>query len=406
MKFNTEETHNLIQYFNEEKVRELYVYLLDSYETKLGINLYGLHHQDKTFQLYMLLNRDYLTEAFEGLVDSLDYTISIYNKDKDKFLEILKNSIIKRDEALQFFWEFREETKEYIKIKDNNFNFRKKATKFLKLFPWLIEDILKREGYLIHATHNINKKNFDSKKIKLYSVVKSIFMIPSQFVKTIPNDSLKGVSINQFRNIVAHSDFALINNRIYAKYSEEKNLEMSLDDAEEVLGEIYRIRMFIKLHLNMIIDFFLCKHPELRNTIKLVPETVIVDLNALLNTVSINILSFEISDYINIGEEKYSQDGEVYYSLVIESEEEITETIKLLLVAISGITPMFDSNLNMPDISDILWYLQFRFPKKEKQLNFAMGYDEIENLLKNPLLYAGIIAKKLNTLESDFLNEQ
>ncbi|MBY6756716.1 hypothetical protein HYH82_05225 [Clostridium botulinum] len=167
----------------------------------------------------------------------------------------------------------------------------------------MIENVIKREAILLNEV-NIIEGHADANKdyCKLFNVIENIFATPTYDFSKYVSDNLSGVSINQFRNIVAHSNFKLENEKIYARYGSNKNLELSIEEAEKLLHEIYRLRIFVKLTLNLAIDFMIAKHPELRQELRIIPETAIMDSNSVLNDIGINNCSYEISSSVKIEE--------------------------------------------------------------------------------------------------------
>ncbi len=392
------EMYDVLEWDNfkgDEELRKLYNNLLQCFEGELEVNLYGLIHQYKTFRLFCFVNKDCLKEALNQWLDTMDYIIDAYNKDVETFKKITIESIKNRDDALEFFWEYQENGKRYLDIRDDKYNFRSKAMTLLKSFQELIENVIKREAILLNKVNIIEgyadgNKNYS----KLFNIIENIFATPTCDFSRCVSNNLSGISVNQFRNIVAHSNFKLEDEKIYATYGKSKNLEFSLKEAEKFLYEIYRLRIFIKLTLNLTIDFMLAKHPELEQALRIIPETAIIDSNSFLNDIGINICSYEISNSVKIKDFNYSKEGEAYFILDIESRKlSEVDTIRYIFVTIYNLIPIFKMKNNFPDIHDILWVLKIKYCEKEKELNLFIGYDEIKILQSNPIGYAKMIRK-------------
>ena len=393
---------NNYNFEGDEEVRKFYNKIYKCFEEELGINLYGISSQYETFRLFCFVNVDCLESALNQWLDTMYYIIDSYKKNVSTFKEIMIKAIKNMDEALVFFWEFQENSKRYIDIREDKYNFRKKAMTLLRSFQDLIENILKREAILLKEVNIIEgyaKKNLDYNK--LFNIIENIFSTPTYDFSKYVSDNLSGVNVNQFRNIVAHSNFRLENEKIYATYGTNKSIEFTLEEAEKALYEIYRLRIFLKLTLNLTIDFMLVKHPELIKEIKVIPETAIVDANSFLNPKGINIVSYEISHSVKIEEREFSQDGQVYFILEIEGRKlSEVEILKYIFIVIHELIPIFTRENNLPQVEEILWVLKIKYCEKDKSLNLFISYDEIRILQSNPLGYVDMMCEKM---EKEFL---
>lgn len=385
----------------EELFKYLYDELLKKYEKRLGVYFYGLKHQYKLFKLFCLGNIRCLKKAVLDLNNTMDYILSAYEKDNDYFKEIIKKAIKNRDDALEFFWEYIEDGKKYEKLSKEKYNFRDRAMLLLKLFPQLIENLVKRESILLNEVNIIIGVSERSKKSNnLNSVINNLFNTPTYDLKDYVDKNLLGISINQFRNIVSHSSFELRNEKIYATYSNGKQKELSIIEAEQILFEIYKLRIFVKLCLNLGIDFILSKYPELRKELRIIPETAIIDINSNVRGYGINFKSYEISDKLIIDGHDVSQKNDVYFILEIESNKlSIAKAIKIIFLYIVNLFPVFKKENNFPDLSKILWVLKVHFKNINKALFISIGYDEIKILKSHPIAYVEMIANKLKDIK-------
>lgn len=397
MKKNMIDSVNLNDFEKDEELRNFYNNLLGFLEVELDVNFYGMAFQYDTFRLFCFINADCLELAISQFIDTMYYIIDSYKKNKNKFREIMSEVIVNRDQALEFFWEFEELGKRYLEIRDDKYNFRKKAMILLKSFQELIENVIKREAILLKEVNIIEGyEKTDADYDKLHCIIENIFLTPTYDFSKYINNNLWGVKVNQFRNIVAHSNFKLDNEKIKATYGHNKSIELTIEQAEKALNDIYRLRIFIKLILNLTIDFMVVIYPELIEKIKVIPETAIVDSNSILNPNGMSIVEYEINSKLEIDEYKLSDSGQVYFRLFIESNKQLEKnTLKLLFLVVDHLTLIFTKENSLPELKEIIWVLNIKFSNDNKSLTLFISYDEIKLLISNPLGYAEIMAKKI-----------
>lgn len=398
MKIELSESLDFIDFEEaEEEFKEFYYNLVNCFEEEMGVPLYGLEHEYKLFRLFCVVNGKFYKKALEEWNNTMYYIIDAYKKDKKAFKEMIRKAIKNRDEALIFFWEYREDAENYANIRNEKYIFNKKSRALFDLFPKLIEDIIKREAYLLNEVNIImGYYRRDDNKNKLYNIIDNLLDTPTYDLKFHVMNNLSGISVNQYRNIVAHSSFKTENNKIYATYGYGKQVVLSIDELESLLFEIYKLRTFTKICINFSIDFMLAKYPELRSDLKIIPETAIIDTNASLEKVGIKILSSEISDYFEFDGKKIEEDNQTFFILDIESKgKSLIETIEILFLAITNFFPMFNEKNNYPDLSEILWILKIKVDDREEPFHLCISYDEIKILKSHPIGYAKMMSEKI-----------
>lgn len=380
----------------DSDVKDLFNNFVYKLENKLQIELYGLKHEFELFKLFCICNIGCLEESLNQLVNTIYYIMDAYSKEKNQFKDMVKICINKRDEALNFFWEYLDEVERYKKIRSEKYNFRSKANTLLNLFQRLIENIIKREAYLLCQV-NFIMKNDNSINIndRLYDIIQNIFTTPTYNNLSDFQNKLSGISINQYRNIVAHSSFTLRNNKIYAFIGKNKEKGMTLDEAEEIFLEIYKLRLWLKLCLNLTIDIMLNIYPELRRLHQVIPESFIISFNSALKENGITVESYEIADSFVLDNNIINQKDQVFFTLeVISKKHPIIETITILLLTIEDLYPMFSEKNNFPSLCDVMWVFKIKYD--EKLCCLFIGYDEIKKFIINPLEYVDYIVKKIN----------
>ena len=380
-----------------EDFKDFYYNFLEGFEGELGINLFGLEHEYKLFQLFCIVNGESFQKALEEWHNTMYYIIDAYKKDEEFFKEITRKAIKNRDEALNSFWKYRENAETFEKIRDEKYNFNRKVDILFELLRDLIEGIIKREAYLLKEVNIImGHYSRNNKENTLNDIIQNLLATPTYNLQSNVLDNLLGISINQYRNIAAHSDFRTENNKIYAKYSNDKEIILSIEELEKIHFEIYKLRTFIKICINLSIDFMVAKYPELHSDLKVIPETAIIDTNSNLDSFGIKILSSEFSDYFKLNGKKIEQDNQTFFILDIESNEKsLIETVEILFLAITSFFPMFNKKNNFPDLSEILWVLKIKFHDRDNPVHLFISYDEIKILKSNPIGYAKMMSKKI-----------
>ena len=388
----------LYKILDQAKLDECFYMFCKTYADKYNIGYGSLVHNYSLFRLYCICNADCIDLAYDQLETTMEKLLVVYENHPEWYKNMMIEAIHQHNSALDFFWEYRNTVFQYQALKADQYNMRGQSMQLLNALAQLIENVLKKECYIISET-NV-KEGLCQPPQNLYQIIESLFLIiDDNYLETITSN-LRNVSINQFRNIVAHASFQVKNNKICAYYGNNHYIELTIDETEKILYQVYRLRTFVKLITNLSIDIMLAKFPSLQTEIKVPAETLVKNVNFYLSPLKTEITSFEIADNYIIEKETLSIPDFTYFILEIESRNSNDlDAVKCILLSLIEFKNALGSENNLPDVENIIWGLHFKFLHKN-ETHFFMGYDEYSLLLKNPEAYVDNIMKKIEAENS------
>jgi hypothetical protein len=368
--------------------------VLDHFQSKYNIDMSVSFHHYKLLRLLICLKPynldmiiDSLLEIVEFIVDTHDSNIAIMN-------DSVRNSFKKRDEALHHFWEYHCTAN---LLKDENLSFRKKTAYRFGMIHQISEHMLKREAYLLYAAFQVSNIKDIKVDINLNETIQMLLSLPFEYFNNIDSCNLKNVSINQWRNIAAHSSYECKNEAIEISYSNHRTEIITLKELDGVIAEIYSLRLFVKLVTNLSLDILQMKFPEYISESRFVPETTVIDLNAYYERFETRITSFKLSDSIMIEDQIYKVNGESYFEIEIESTYILRlEVVKLALLSLLQLTKTINEYNSTVKLENIVWVFKIIFLEEDDAILFlSISFDEVTILLKYPEGYLEMIERKL-----------
>ncbi|MGW9128655.1 hypothetical protein ACWGPW_27200 [Paenibacillus chitinolyticus] len=366
---------------------------LEYFQAKYKVDMSGSFHNYKLIRLLIMLNPNKSSILGESLVDAIEFIINTHNSKLELMDDIVTDSFKKRDEALHFFWEYICTTQ---LLKDKKLSFRKKTAYRFSMIHQIIEHMLKRESYLLYVSFNVENETSIVKDVKLNEIIEILLKLPFEYFKSIDQNKLKNISLNQWRNIAAHSSYECINETIECTYSNNKNKVITLSELDEVISEIYGLRLFVKLVTNLTLEILQIRLPKYQKVMMFVPESVVTDLNTYYEQFKTRIKAIELKDSIMIEDKLYSQENESYFEIDIESEyNERLTVVQLAILSIIQLSNIINGNNCSVKLEDLVWIFNIIFSEDGTRLKLAISFDEVSLLLDNPVAYIEVFKRKL-----------
>ncbi|PWV99464.1 hypothetical protein DFQ01_11440 [Paenibacillus cellulosilyticus] len=206
-------------------------FVLEYFQTNYKMDMSRSLHNYKLIRLLIMLNPNKIDKLSGTLIDAVEFIIKTYNVNSKIMNDIVIDSIKKQEEALHFFWEY---TSTARLLKDKKISFRKKTAYRFNMIHQIVEHMLKRESNLLYFAFQVaNKKNV-VKDTKLNEIVETLLILPFEYFKSMDQNKLKNISINQWRNIAAHSSYECRNETIECTYSNNKSKVITLSELDDL----------------------------------------------------------------------------------------------------------------------------------------------------------------------------
>ncbi|WP_281526620.1 hypothetical protein [Intestinibacter bartlettii] len=362
----------------ENSIYSYYNELIKLWERELEINLDGLPNQYLLYREFFMSNVKYKNIINQHINEILEYTRKTYLKDKDSFEKLIEIANENMGNALEYYWDIINKRNRYMIEKKDEFDFRQKAITKMELINDIIENVLKKELYFIVGLNYINKE-IDLKKlktIKLGEMVDILLNQSNKYTDIFNTDIFKGVKINQFRNKQSHAD---IKNEYYVAAIHNK--KFSLEELEQVFIEISKIRLFVKLHLNLSLEFYSAKIKKLDNSKSTNMKSKIIELNSYLLKRGITISSYKLQHGLELSNlKKYFKD-DIFYTLKVDvKDENIVDAILLLPTLIYELLPLFNKKNNLPDAEIIKICIELNLSDNEEKILYMFDYKEVSRI--------------------------
>lgn len=375
--------------------------ILDYFQSMYKIDMSGSHHQYQLFRILFFLSPNKGKIVIDSLLEIIEFIVDTYDSNTEIMNDLVKISFKKRDEALYHFWEYYSKGK---LLKDKNLSFRKKTSYRFSMINQIAEHMLKRESYLLYAAFQVSNAESVKKDINLNETIQMLLLLPFEYFKNIDSHNLKDVSINQWRNIAAHSSYECKNETIEITYSNNKTKTITLEELDIVITEIYCLRLFVKIVTNLCLDILQIKFPEYVEESRYVPETTLIDLNAYYEEFETRITTFKLSDSIMIEDLLYKVEGESYFKIEIESiYSNRLDVVKLSLLSLLQLSKTINEYNCTVKLESIVWVFEILFIEDNAALLLSISYDEVSLLLKYPEEYLAIIERKLSEPDATYI---
>lgn len=286
------EFNSVDEHFNQEltaKSKEMMIELIRTLEVKYIINLETSYHNYQIVRILLSIFTD-CSELTNNIVDFTQTVINFYGEKYDESNMVIDKAFKKRDEANHFYWEYNEIAKLSIK---EEITFRKSVEYRMSMIHKFIENIMKREMFLFYAMDSFINGIDIIENPNLNNLITVVFGSRVKFISMYNEKELFGISINQWRNIGAHSSYECNNNKIIVMYGNKKE-ELDIEDLDIVMTCLYGIRAYFKLTLNITLDILLTKYPKYLELIQYIPETALLDINSYLSTFGIRLCEWSL----------------------------------------------------------------------------------------------------------------
>ncbi len=224
---------------------------------------------------------------------ALSFLYNAINIDKNKTLSIIVKIAEDSDAALSLYWSINKRSNKLIHdIPNKSLLTRDKAFELLDILRGLIEGIYKKEVWFLLAFKDVIENSSSEldrwRQENLGNIVKAISKLPTPLGDFLVETSLTGVSLNQLRNIAAHNDFVTKKDIITLSASRNPK-DVSLDELVNSLVEIGLRRIFLRICINIIMAQYRHEIQEIVYQHVITPETLSVDLSAILATQNITL---------------------------------------------------------------------------------------------------------------------
>ncbi|MGG4482180.1 hypothetical protein [Paenibacillus illinoisensis] len=367
--------------------------VLDYFQSIYNNDMSVSFHHNKLLRLLICLKPYNLDMIIDSLLESVEFIVDTHDSNIEIMNDSVRNSFKKRDEALYHFWEYHCTAN---LLKDENLSFRKKTAYRFGMIHQISEHMLKREAYLLYAAFQVSNIKDIKVDINLNETIQMLFSLPFEYFNNIDSCNLKNVSVNQWRNIAAHSSYECKNETIEIIYSNHRTEIITLKELDGVIAEIYSLRLFVKLVTNLSLDILQMKFPEYISESRFVPETTVIDLNAYYERFETRITSFKLSDSIMIEDQIYKVNGESYFEIEIKSTYILRlEVVKLALLSLLQLTKTINEYNSTVKLENIVWVFKIIFLEDDAILFLSISFDEVTILLQNPEGYLEMIERKL-----------
>ncbi|MFD1885489.1 hypothetical protein [Paenibacillus wenxiniae] len=368
--------------------------ILDYFESVYKIDMRGSFHQYQLLRILFCLQADKGELILDSLLETVEFIVDTHDSNTEVMNDLVRISFKKRDEALYHFWEYHSKAK---LLKDENLSFRKKTSYRFSMIHQISEHMLKREAYLLYAAFQVSNVENVKKDIALNDTIQMLLLLPFEYFKNIDSHKLKDISINQWRNIAAHSSYECKNETIEIAYSNNKTKTISLKELDIVISEIYSLRIFVKTVTNLCLDILQIKFPEYIEESRYVPETTMIDINAYYEKFETKITKFELSDSVRINDLLYKVEGESYFKIEIESTySDRLEVVKLTFLSLIQLSKTINEYNCTVKLEDIVWVFEILFMEDNAVLVLSISYDEVSLLVKYPEEYLVMLERKLS----------
>ena len=285
--FNIGEMNRKIEGVFEEEIKEeakKYFIQLFNNEDEVDSSLSGFIPTLRAFRtLYGYF------ENFERPFELIKSALYLYRKalriDYNTTTDILVEAAEDMDKALNQHWQFCGNLREWAESLEKDIPVRDKVYDYFNLIHSLLEGIFKREiWFLISCFQISNNKNNSASQWRnksLGAIVKKLGELPEPLNSFFSCRTVKEIPINQLRNIAAHKDFTVYNDKIEVTIGikNKRSFLLTFEELTETMMELLKIRMVAKTFIN----FVLCENFEtlLDKGYKymLIPETLINDVS-------------------------------------------------------------------------------------------------------------------------------
>lgn len=289
-----------------------------------------------------------------------------------------KKAFINIDEGIQSFWSM----KNSIITNPDNYSFQEIIENQFDCLDKIIEKMIRFEGYLISS-----KNHFDDTG-EVYSDFSSnkAFKHCESFFKDydsikINDEKLLSIQVTQWRNIAAHKSYSCRNNEIsisYGNYPKIKKRKITQEDLQQVILEVYRFRINIKLSLGIVLTTVLWKSLSAIDLVEFSSRGFLMDLNYFIRDLGVNIIRFESVSAFNIeGECKIAtSDCPEHHLYEIEFESTIDEPdslAKIIFNISEMIILMFNEHNSLPKKEEVMFYFQDK--KRNPQFHMVRSFD-------------------------------
>lgn len=325
------------------------------------------------FELTLALTQD--SKVIDDHFDMIcNFTAELINANVD--IELISKSIEHLDEGIAAFNSMKNSA---IVVRDD-YSFKENVDSLFDSINKIIEHMIKKEGSFITHQELINDNQTVSNNYTLFTVINNCekFLLKSRLC-SVNHKNLLNIPVNQWRNISAHRDYECKNHRISLEYGrgERKNLEISIEDLEGVLTEVYRMRVNIKFVTGVALSILSLKYlPHDFKKVGTPLKNSLLDFNYYLMNEGVSILKFlEVKRFIINGIELENNKNKTLYDIEFGTSKEFNSdalAVKWKRIA-TAISFTFSNYNNLPDREEVLFHIYST--SVEPEFNMIISFD-------------------------------
>lgn len=337
---------------DEKEVRDYFrsfIYsLAEQYKVPSAVfnNLLGL------FELFLYTNRE--GQDLDAIQDAVSKVLEwLENLNSDVLKHTYEISSEYMREANDSFWSMSNSNP----TTSSDYSFAENVDKIFDSINRVLEFMIKREGYLISLYES--RFNVVPKKVDLFTVIESSLAFLNRFTGLAVNsDNLKGIPLNQWRNISAHRDYSCNGEVVCVSYGRNiiKEECISWRDLEVAFLEIYRLRANVKFVVSIVLIVLTVRNDELADLVKYSPKSLLNDINLFFTDEGFCITRFEKSEGLVIdGKQQKTPEGFVVFDVEFMHKESTDEQLCLTIRAVSeALSSVFGEHNSLPQKEKVL----------------------------------------------------
>jgi hypothetical protein len=360
-----------------------------SNETEFKFN--HCFHNNRLFSLFCYSNHNNLEDAVTNMKLTIKYILDYFVIDREAMLDQIKISLKKQEEALTHFWKISDIVYNNFK---KNISFRNKVNTIFMAIEDIVENLIAKEIYPLYSIYCLKNGKIPSDE-RLNNIIEYLADMPMEYFDKIDIKNIEGISINQWRNIAAHSSYKCENNFIEISYSTHGHEIITFDKLESVLFILNKYRIFLKIVGNLCIEAVMEKEPSITEEITYVPETVLSEINASLKEFDTKISKIEITNEIKVNGKRTKFENDIFYIKVTSNGLDKKVIIVNLFFQTSEIIKIFNGFNSLKRNEELILVFDIKFIKLRERQFCSIGSDEIERILRNPMGYCYALFDKL-----------
>ncbi|HCG5296693.1 TPA: hypothetical protein NJZ52_004458 [Vibrio parahaemolyticus] len=325
------------------------------------------------FELTLALTQD--SRVIEDHFDMIcNFTAELINKNVG--IELISKSIEHLDEGIAAF----NSMKNSAIVARDDYSFKENVDSVFDSINKIIEHMIKKEGSFITHQELINDNQTVSNNYSLFTVIDNCekFLLKSRLC-SVNHKKIFNVPVNQWRNISAHRDYECKNHRIYLEYGrgERKKLEISIEDLDRVLTEVYRMRVNIKFVTGIVLSILSSKYlPHDFKKVGTPLKNLLSDFNYYLINEGVSILKFLKVERFIINEIEYeNKENKKLYEIEFGASKDFNSdelAVKWKGIA-TAISLAFSDYNNLPNREEVVFHIYST--SFEPKFNMIISFD-------------------------------